>query len=266
MAEQEKLAFDLSHVERLPGLLVSVRNGAEAVIAVDAGADVIDVKEPDKGPLGGATPATIQSVVETVAGRVPVTAALGELAEWIQSRDHSTKSYRSFSFEGISLFKMGLAGCGGDRSWRQTWADAVSRISAMGQAASQSARPVAVVYADWKGAMAPEPTDVLDAAAEMECPALLIDTWNKSAGMLFDYWPVDSLSAFLEAVRRHEMRAVLAGSLTGENAVRAAALGPDLIAVRGAACSAGRNSTVCAERVRELKRTVERCNFAGQGR
>lgn len=259
MAEREKLAFDLSHVECLPGLLVSVRSAAEAAIAVEAGADVIDVKEPAKGPLGGASPATIQSVAQAVAGRVPVTAALGELVEWTQSGDRSMNSPPSFTLDGISLFKMGLAGCGGDCNWRRRWADAVSSIAAMRQTASQGARPVAVVYADWKRAGAPEPADVLDAAADMGCPALLIDTWDKSGGMLFDYWPVDSLIAFLETVRRHEMCAVLAGSLTGESAIRAAALEPHLIAVRGAACAAGRNGTVCPERVRELKRIVERC-------
>ena len=33
-------------------LLVSVRNASEARAAINGGADVIDIKEPDHGPLG----------------------------------------------------------------------------------------------------------------------------------------------------------------------------------------------------------------------
>ncbi len=38
-------------------LLVSVRSAAEAEIALSAGADLIDVKEPSRGSLGAADPA-----------------------------------------------------------------------------------------------------------------------------------------------------------------------------------------------------------------
>ncbi|MEX0885938.1 MAG: (5-formylfuran-3-yl)methyl phosphate synthase, partial [Phycisphaeraceae bacterium] len=45
-----------------PGLLVSVRNVAEARAAMAGGADVIDIKEPAAGALGAASPTTIQQV------------------------------------------------------------------------------------------------------------------------------------------------------------------------------------------------------------
>ena len=44
-------------------LLVSVRSAAEAEAALLGGADVIDVKEPDRGPLGRADDAVIAAVV-----------------------------------------------------------------------------------------------------------------------------------------------------------------------------------------------------------
>ena len=37
-----------------PGLLVSVRSADEAIAALAGGADVIDVKEPNRGALGAA--------------------------------------------------------------------------------------------------------------------------------------------------------------------------------------------------------------------
>ena len=64
-----------------PRLLVSVRDAAEAEAALAGGADLIDVKEPSRGPLGRADAGVIRYVVKAVGGRAPVSAALGELKE-----------------------------------------------------------------------------------------------------------------------------------------------------------------------------------------
>jgi uncharacterized protein (UPF0264 family) len=65
----------------MTGLLVSVRDAAEALEALEGGATLIDVKEPSRGALGRADDQVIRDVIEAVGGRVPVSAALGELAE-----------------------------------------------------------------------------------------------------------------------------------------------------------------------------------------
>jgi uncharacterized protein (UPF0264 family) len=93
----------------------------------------------------------------------------------------------------------------------------------------------------------------LEAATELRCPALLIDTWSKSGRTLFDHWPLDDLQAFVELVRARGLIAVLAGSLSRENIREAARLGPDLIAVRGAACEGGRGGAVSRDRVAALR-------------
>jgi uncharacterized protein (UPF0264 family) len=122
--------------------------------------------------------------------------------------------------------------------------------------ANPKSRPVAVVYADWRTAQSPAPTDILAAAVKFECPALLIDTWEKSTGSLFDHWPTDELRKFLAQVRAENIAVVLAGSLTEENVSSAARLRPDLIAVRSAACESGRNGTVCKQRVCNLVQAI----------
>ena len=63
-----------------PKLLVSVRDVSEAAAALAGGADWIDLKEPFTGPLGAVDVETAEGVVECVAGRCQVSAALGELA------------------------------------------------------------------------------------------------------------------------------------------------------------------------------------------
>lgn len=250
--------FDLSHIARLPGLLVSVRDAAEALTALEAGADVIDVKEPANGSLGAADAATIESVVRAVGGRRPVTVALGELTDLVAGAQISRAQQM---VSGVSLFKIGLAGCGADRNWQRKLIEVIQEITSS-QGIKNSLRPVAVAYADWAVAASPEPKVVLQAAIELGCPALLVDTWRKNGNTLFDCWEAGALKKFVEQVRRHSMRIVLAGSLRGDDVARAASLGPDLVAARGAACSAGRNSTVCGERVRELKRILGAYEFA----
>src|ERR1700678_3944537 len=94
-----------------PALLVSVRAVEEAAAALAGGADLIDVKEPNRGSLGRADDAVIAAVVAIVAGRRPVSAAMGELRD------------RGPPFPGPELAyqKWGLSGCGGRlvHCWQQ---------------------------------------------------------------------------------------------------------------------------------------------------
>ena len=121
---------------------------------------------------------------------------------------------------------------------------------------NDNAQAVAVVYADWRAAQSPSPHDVLTAAIQCSSPALLIDTWDKSDGTLFDHWPASDLQGFTTEVRSHNISVVLAGSLTSRNVTTAARLAPDLVAVRTAACEGGRTGTVSEKRVRELKNAI----------
>lgn len=252
MFDRSSPALDWSHIETSPGLLISVRDAEEAATALAAGADVIDVKEPDRGSLGAADYETIQAVVSKVAGIRPVTAALGELADLIDGRP---PQFAASKLDGVSLFKIGLAQCGRDRRWREKWRQTISHL-ARSPRTDGAPGPVAVAYADWKIAEAPNPVDVLQTAAEIGCPALLVDTWNKSHGTLFDSWDVEALREFVDDVHRRSMRIVLAGSLRRESVSLAVALQPDLIAVRGAACRGDRHGIVCGDCVREIKRML----------
>ncbi len=101
----------------MTALLVSVRSAAEAEAALAGGAALIDVKEPARGALGRADDAVIADVVRAVAGRAPVSAALGEL------RDGAPALPAGLGL--LSFVKCGLAGCAGKnpqhgrRSWRR---------------------------------------------------------------------------------------------------------------------------------------------------
>jgi (5-formylfuran-3-yl)methyl phosphate synthase len=224
------------------GLLVSVRNADEAVAAIDGGAHIIDVKEPTRGSLGAADRRTLIDIVRAVAGRAYLTAASGELADLIEVETTPLPP-------GVSLFKIGLARCATMPDWSFRWRSVCESLWPAGDAMSHA---VAVAYADWRTALSPEPRAILSEATRAGCPALLVDTSDKTSGGLFEHWPERDLEAFVRSGQDRGLLVVLAGSLVGDSVKRAAGLRPNVIAVRTAACEGGRNGAVNRQRVASL--------------
>ena len=213
-----------------PRLLVSVRSAEEAREALAGGADIIDIKEPEGGSLGAATPGVRLAVARAVAGAAPLTAALGELQDlgddWKMEHQH-----------GISLYKLGLSG-----SRKTGWRKLLDRVRERIQEASEGeADLVAVAYADWKKAACPEPSDLLEYAIDRGFSHFLLDTFDKN-----------EIAALSGRARRGGLRFVAAGSLQAGQIRAAACAGVDVIAVRGAATIGARNAAVDRCAVREL--------------
>ena len=224
-------------------LLVSVRDASEALTALAAGVDLIDVKEPDRGALGAADPATIAAVVSAVADRVPTSAALGELLaagnlpETVPARLH--------------FAKLGLAGCRHVDDWPTRWRAAIALLP-------PCIAPVVVAYADYRNANSPEPWNLLALAQGLGCRGFVLDTYDKQQGGLGGYFSRADLRRWLVAVRSAGMTSVVAGGLGLNDVAEIAELGPDYVGVRGAACTGGRGGTVDAGRVRALLDAIGR--------
>ena len=224
-------------------LLISVRSAREAVTALAAGAHLIDVKEPRAGSLGPADPAVIARVSSQVAGRVPVSAALGELLEQPLAQTVARAKC-------VRYAKLGLAGCAEATNWVERWARVLDRFG-------PTTTPIAVAYADWRRARAPDPWRVLGLAIRLGCGGLLVDTFDKSRGGLLDALPPAALSELIRSCRAEGILVVLAGSLTRQSIRGVLRLAPDYIAVRGAACARNRQARLDGRRVRELVRLVD---------
>ena len=222
----------------MAGLLVSVRSAGEARAAVEGGATVVDIKEPDRGPLGRASTETWRAVLEVVPPSIPVSVALGELIEWEGGAG---------SLQGVAFRKLGLAGAG--PNWHARWAE-IRRLEGAGP------RWVAVAYADWPVANSPDPDEVLDAALDaVDCSGVLVDTWDKTKPSPLELNPC--WSQWVERAQRSGRFVALAGGLDLASIARLAPLRPDLFAVRGAACDrSDRRGTVRRERVAGLVRAI----------
>jgi (5-formylfuran-3-yl)methyl phosphate synthase len=222
-------------------LLVSVRNAAEALAALRGGADWIDLKEPSRGALGAVDAATARNVVQSVAGRAPISAAAGELLDWPAGPARELLTVR-----GVALLKLGLSACR-DCDWQTRLRDAQREFTAV------DVQLVAVIYADHERADSPPPGEIAAFAAEAECPWVLVDTFDKAGGAVGDHFLAADLQALLQSVRKSGRRTVVAGSLTGETIAALPAELVDMVAVRGAACEGGRDGAVCQRRVAGLR-------------
>jgi uncharacterized protein (UPF0264 family) len=227
--------------EIAPQLLVSVRSAREALVALSGGADWIDLKEPSRGALAAVDTSVAREVVEAIAGRCPVSAALGELRDW-----ETSLAQQLLAVPGVGVVKLGLAGCGPD--WQQRWLDVAA------EAGDQ--RLAAVVYADWQCASAPVPGAILEAAQAARCQYLLIDTYNKSAGSVFRCWSGPPLTSFLQQAREAAMTIVLAGSLTKADLEQIPRALVQIVAVRGAVCGGDRTASIDAALVADWKQAV----------
>ena len=250
------------------GLLVSVRDAAEAAAALEGGAAIIDVKEPRHGPLGAADPEAIAAVAQVVGSRRPWTMACGELGGdpgdtggdtgggqgTVHDRplDASVSAIRSRLDRMLSLLqdpavlpaavKIGLAGAAGT-DWQR-------RLRAVFESLPSGSDRVAVAYADWQRAGAPSPTDVIVAAAGLGCSVLLLDTFDKAGGGLFDCCPAGVPAAWVTAARAAGLQVVVAGRITLAEIPAAWAHRPNVVALRSAVCFNGRDGAVQAGLVR----------------
>lgn len=253
---------------RTPRLLVSVRSVEEARSAIAGGCDIIDVKEPAAGSLGRASDSIIAEICELAARRMPVSAAMGEVTEWPDSRaPHSNGTASATALQSLAFAKFGLAGLGHIPDWSSRWETAVRSFDDQFCSAETTAGSncVAVIYADWESANAPPPDDVIDYATSSGNPfsqrfaGVLVDTFSKTSGHVLEHLSIDELSRISIAVQDSGRFFAVAGKLTVDLIQKIASVQPDIVAVRSAACRAlDRTLDVDADSVRYLRAELQR--------
>jgi len=226
------------------GLLVSVRAADEVDAALEGGADLIDVKEPTRGPLGTAEAEVVAAVVERVAGRVPVSAALGE---W--SANAITEAHWHLELK-LDFVKWGLAGYTPTPGWGEDLLDTRRQLPA-------GMEMVAVAYADWERAKSVPPVELVRFAKRFRFRALLLDTFGKDGKTLLDFLSPAEVGELVESAARVGMKTAVGGSLRPEQVKQLKGVTPDWYAVRASACAAGkRDGVIDAARVRKWKDAI----------
>ena len=253
-----------------PRLLVSVRNVAEAAEAVAGGCQILDVKEPTRGPLGmasGEELARILGWLRECRSDVPASCALGEASDWTVSGStrglvaDSQSALFSDVPRGFAYCKLGLSNWDDSNAAMAAW----SQLHSEWKQSHSEMRMIAVIYADWPLCGAPEPGRILSAAIEQRAAGVLVDTAIKGAGRLFDHISTDSLALLAQQTHSAGLSFGVAGRLRREDLPQLRPVQPDVIGIRSAGCPGGeRLGGVNRELVGQFGRAIREV-FSGGG-
>jgi dihydroneopterin aldolase len=219
-------------------LLASVRTPDEARCAIAGGADIVDLKEPAEGALGRLSDATIAAIREAVAGRRPTSATIGDLA---LAPAPVLEAVRAMAATGVDIVKLGMFD-----------GDAAATVAALGAAARDGIRLVAVLFAD----RAPD-FSLVARCADAGFYGVVLDTADKSAGPLTRHLAEVTLTRFIVDARRHGLLAGLAGSLAAGDVPRLLPLRPDYLGFRSALTLGGRDAPLDSAAVARLRALLD---------
>ncbi|TWT63227.1 (5-formylfuran-3-yl)methyl phosphate synthase [Rubinisphaera italica] len=241
----------------MPQLLISVRSSIEATAAIAGGCYVLDIKEPENGPLGMAS----ADVITQIFGQIPPehsdilkSVALGELHDW--SADRRPDPILSQA----NILKVGPGDFEDIAGWIRSLKALIHRFQHHQILTNQF---IAVIYADTplgQLILSQSPNDQLQLFHELRaisCTGLLIDTQNKTAGCLTKYATETQLLQFCNHCQQANLTSALAGSLQLDEVTKLMNSGikPNYFGFRSAACVSGiRTHEIDAELVRDLKR------------
>ena len=216
-------------------LLVSVRSVEEALLAASSGADLIDLKEPRGGALGGLPVSTIRRIVEALrrhGAGLPVSATIGDVP--MHEPGRIAACVDAVGACGVDFVKVGI--------------ERVPQAPGVLDRLANSGWPVVPVFIADHGLDAAQ----VERACGLGFPGLMADTADKHAGSLFDVMSVVELRRFIATVRASGAMVGLAGALRIEHQPLLSALAPDFAGFRTAACVGDRDSDLDPQRVRVL--------------
>lgn len=219
-------------------MLASVMSSHEAEIAIEAGADIIDLKDPRAGTLGALDEPAALAAIDRIAGRRPVSATAGDMPmrpEWLAAAVARTAGL------GVDYVKVGFYP---PIEEPEACLDAVA-------GAGREVKLVVVLFAD----LHPDFT-LVDAAAERGFAGVMLDTADKQGGSLRTRLDDAALGRFVAQAHGRGLLAGLAGSLGLDDIPPLLALKPDYLGFRSALTRHGRSARLDAEATRAVRAAI----------
>ena len=233
-------------------LLISPKNEKEAAEAIAGCADIIDVKNPEEGPLGANFPWVIRRIRQITPANIEVSCTLGEAPNLPGSMALAALGAAT---TGVNYIKAGLYGL-------KTPEESVYLMQNVVKAAKDfnpSIKVVASGYADAVRISTVDPSLVPEIAHEAKADIAMIDTAVKDGKSLFNFLTQPQLRRFVDSAHGYGLKAALAGSLQKEDLPMVHSLGADIAGLRGAACTLSDrvNGRITREKVRKLVEVVK---------
>ena len=179
----------------MTGMLASVNSVAEALLALSANVDIIDLKQPASGALGALDIDLVKQIVAGIDGRCPVSATIGDLP---MQPDLVFNAVKTMAETGVDYIKIGFFPDG-------DWLGTVNKLSALSQ---QNIALIAVLFADIQLDLS-----IVDSLKDAGFTGVMLDTMNKQNGSLMHVMEISEIGQFVRLAKARQLLCGLAGSL-----------------------------------------------------
>jgi len=222
----------------MTGMLASVNSVAEALQALNANVDIIDLKQPALGALGALDTALVKTIVDEIGGRCPVSATVGDLP---MLPEIVFQAVQAMAATGVDYVKIGLFP--GD-----DWPGTLEQLATL----TPSMALIAVLFADTEPDFA-----VMEPLKNAGFNGVMIDTMNKGSGSLNQIMTKAALAQFVQLAREKNLLCGLAGSLRLEDIAGLMPYQPDYLGFRGALCLRhNRTAQLDTAAMRQIKQAI----------
>lgn len=203
----------------MSSMLASVNSLEEALIALQANVDIIDLKQPASGALGALDIQQVTAIVSELAQRKPISATVGDLP---MQANLIYDAVKEMAGTGVDYIKIGFFP-------NQDWQPVIVKLQSLTQ---QSLKLIAVLFADQQADF-----EAIKQLADAGFSGVMLDTMNKPNGSLTQVMSFSDILQFVEAAKQQQLLCGLAGSLRVADIPILLPLGADYLGFRGALCT-----------------------------
>ncbi|CAN4272858.1 (5-formylfuran-3-yl)methyl phosphate synthase [Methylophilaceae bacterium] len=240
-------------------LLISVKNIEETLIALNAGVDIIDLKDPENGALGALDLALSAQIVAKILhynqfnmmrslnfSPILTSATVGE-----QHVDLNAlmKSILQRVAMNVDIIKVAVSNLEALPNWQVKFnTQEIAKVKA-------NAKLVAVFFADQEVNLT-----LLETLSKMGFYGAMLDTSNKQQDLLTVYTK-QALQIFTQTCKKNALKSGLAGSLKLQHIECLSEINPFYIGFRGGVCeSDARNKVLIMDKVVKVKKMLQERN------
>jgi uncharacterized protein (UPF0264 family) len=201
----------------MTGMLASVNSLEEARLVMAEDVDIIDLKEPALGSLGGLDVQQVSKIVNHINGERPVSATIGDLPMQPELMFNAVKEMAE---TGVNFIKIGFFASENQAQVIEKLAPLTSKINL-----------IAVLFADTNPDF-----ELIDKLKTAGFKGIMLDTQDKTKGSLTEVMAKTEIERFVSHVKTTNMICGLAGSLKLEDIPMLLPYQPDYLGFRGALC------------------------------
>lgn len=230
-------------------LLISVTSLDEAQIALQNGADIIDLKDPEQGALGALALEVVVEIVTFVnakgaSERKTISATIGDLP---MAPALLLQHVMALSETKVDIIKIGFfADTGALLTDYQPCLDMLKTVSSSG------VRLIAVLFVEYD-----YPANLVMAIKNAGFYGVMFDTVGKNGATFLDYYSTDAMQAIAQDVQAQGLLFGLAGSLNLQHVALVKSIAPDYIGFRGGVCiNNQRRLALSADKIKLIRAVI----------